>query len=299
MALNNDAHRSSDRDTPHPTPRKNLSRIVRSGSPAGRGSAFRRSSGPSRSAVAGSTATPVAPRRSRTRNALSVVVMTLAVGLVATVALPSYAFDPVANASPEFARSEVAAMTFDQPQQVAVAESVADTSVGRDAITATTPEELQAARDAAAAAAAAEQSRATASASYASYSGMSAREYLANPAYPNFSLSQVYQVGLQYQGVPYVYGGADPSGFDCSGFVMYVYAQFGIPLAHSVRSQAASGTVIDASAAQPGDLVIFSDGSHDGIYAGNGNILHAPYEGASVRVQPIWTDAHYFVRLGI
>lgn len=224
--------------------------------------------------------------------------MTLAVGLVATVALPSYAFDPVANASPEFARSEIAAMTFDQPQQVAVAESVVDTSVGRDAITATTPEELQAAKDAAAAAAAAEQSRAAASASYASYSGMSAREYLANPAYPNFSLSQVYQVGLQYQGVPYVYGGSDPSGFDCSGFVMYVYAQFGIPLAHSVRSQAASGTVIDASAAQPGDLVIFSDGSHDGIYAGNGNVLHAPYEGQSVRVQPIWAD-HYFVRLGI
>jgi len=231
--------------------------------------------------------------------------MTLAVGLVATLAIPSYAFDPVANASPEFERSELETLKFQQAQTVDVSDAAAQTTVARDNYTATSLEELEAARAAKAAeeaaAVAAEQAaaaRAATSASYSAYSGPTATDYLSSPAYPSFSLNQVYQVGLQYQGVPYRYGGSDPSGFDCSGFVMFVYAQFGVSLAHSVRSQGASGTVISAADAQPGDLVVFSDNSHDGIYAGNGNVLHAPYEGASVRVQPIWAPV-YYVRLGI
>ena len=228
---------------------------------------------------------------------LSVVVMTLAVGLVATLAIPSYAFDPAANASPEFARSDLQTLKFQEAQTVDVADDATQVTVARDDYTATSIEELRA-REAAKAAEAAAVARAAAAASYASYSGPSAAQYLANPPYPNFSLDQVFQVGLQYQGVPYRYGGADPSGFDCSGFVTFVYAQFGISLAHSVRSQAVSGTVIAPEDAVPGDLVIFSGEGHDGIYAGNGNVLHAPYEGASVRVQPIW-DSVYYVRLGI
>ncbi|QHC68571.1 hypothetical protein GSU68_12880 [Rathayibacter sp. VKM Ac-2759] len=100
---------------------------------------------------------------------------------------------------------------------------------------------------------------------------------------------------MQYQGVPYVFGGADPSGFDCSGFVMYVFAQYGISMPHSSTAQGAMGTPVSLAEAQPGDLVIM-DG-HDGFYAGNGNILHAPYEGASVRVQPIWTSDYSIVRI--
>jgi cell wall-associated NlpC family hydrolase len=57
------------------------------------------------------------------------------------------------------------------------------------------------------------------------------------------------------------------------------------------------GTRISEADAQPGDLVIMP--GHDGFYAGNGQILHAPYEGASVRVQPIWTSDYYIVRIGI
>ncbi|PVZ93346.1 peptidoglycan endopeptidase [Amnibacterium flavum] len=248
----------------------------------------------SRGATAPRGSAPVAPRRNRGRNVLSVVVMTLAVGLVATLAIPSYAFDPAANASPEFARSDLQTLKFEEAQTVDVSADATETAVARDNYDATTVEELEAAK----AAKAAEEARAAAAATYASYSGPSAADYLANPPYPNFSLQQVYEVGLQYQGVPYRYGGADPSGFDCSGFVMFVYAQFGISLAHSVRSQAASGTIISPEDAVPGDLVIFSGEGHDGIYAGNGNVLHAPYEGASVRVQPIW-DSVYYVRLGI
>jgi cell wall-associated NlpC family hydrolase len=65
-----------------------------------------------------------------------------------------------------------------------------------------------------------------------------------------------------------------------------------------VRSQSTSGTVIPASQAQPGDIVVLGDLSHDGIYAGNGNMLHAPYEGAAVREQPIWTSDVFYVRIG-
>jgi peptidoglycan DL-endopeptidase CwlO len=131
----------------------------------------------------------------------------------------------------------------------------------------------------------------------ASYSGPSVGDFLANPPYPNFDLASVYGVATQYIGTPYVYGGATPAGFDCSGFVMYVYAQFGVSMPHSSTGQGAMGTRISEADAQPGDLVIM-DG-HDGFYAGNGMILHAPYEGASVRVQPLWTSDYYIVRIGI
>jgi cell wall-associated NlpC family hydrolase len=78
---------------------------------------------------------------------------------------------------------------------------------------------------------------------------------------------------------------------------MYVYAQFGVSMPHSSTGQGAMGTRISEADAQPGDLVIMP--GHDGFYAGNGMILHAPYEGASVRVQPIWTSDYYIVRIGI
>ena len=236
--------------------------------------------------------------------------MTLAGGLVATMAIPAYAFAPT---DAEHAATASAELTQTGAQSVEVAALADTVSVARDGFTATTPEELAAAAEAAAveaataasAVAAAEavaaeelrQEAAAAMTSYAaSYSGPSSADSLATPAYSTVDLGSVYSVASGYQGVPYVYGGATPAGFDCSGFVMYVYAQFGISLPHSSTGQGAAGTRIPVSEAQPGDLVIM-DG-HDGFYAGNGNILHAPYEGASVRVQPIWTSFYYIVRLG-
>jgi cell wall-associated NlpC family hydrolase len=239
--------------------------------------------------------TPV--KKSRRRSAVGhVVMMTLATGLVATMALPAYAFSPT-DADGDFAATDATELTKAGAQEVAVDEAAATVSVAQDAFAATPQSEI----DAADAAEAAEAARVAAAASMttyaASFTGPSAADYLASAAYPSFSLSSVYDVALQYQGVPYVYGGATPAGFDCSGFVMYVYAQFGISLPHSSTGQGAAGTRIALADAQPGDLVIM-DG-HDGFYAGNGNILHAPYEGASVRVQPIWTSDYYIVRLGI
>lgn len=237
------------------------------------------------------------PKRSVRRGPIgNIAVMALAGGIVATIALPAYAFAPGSNDA-QFTATESTQLSKTGAQKVDVADEATTVTVARDGFKATTPEELAAAAEAAAA----EVKRAEVAAQMeeyeAGYNGPSAADYLANPPYPNIDLASVYNVASQYQGVPYVYGGATPAGFDCSGFVMYVYAQFGISLPHSSTGQGAAGTRISEADAQPGDLVIM-DG-HDGFYAGNGNILHAPYEGTSVRVQPIWTSDYYIVRLGI
>ena len=153
------------------------------------------------------------------------------------------------------------------------------------------------ARDSFSATSAAEIQRAALAVAYASYSGPSAADYLANPAYPNFDLGGIAGVAQQYQGVPYVFGGSDPSGFDCSGFVMFVYSQFGISLPHSVSGQAASGRAIAREAALPGDIVILP--GHDGIYLGGGMFIDAPSAGRSVVVRSIYEDDYYIVRIGI
>ena len=96
------------------------------------------------------------------------------------------------------------------------------------------------------------------------YNGPSVRALLANPPYPSFSLDQVVAVAKQYQGVPYVYGGDSPAGFDCSGLTQFVYAQFGVALPHSSARQGSGGAAISAADARPGDLVIMDGGGHVG-----------------------------------
>ncbi|ROQ40084.1 NlpC/P60 family protein [Frondihabitans sp. PhB188] len=129
------------------------------------------------------------------------------------------------------------------------------------------------------------------------WTGPTAADYLAKPKYAKLDRAEVYQVALQYLGTPYVHGGDTPGSFDCSGLIMYVYAQFGISLPHYVPSQDAAGTTISQSEAVPGDLVVFDSDDHDGIYAGNGMILDAPKPGGYVSVRPIWDAPHHFVRI--
>jgi cell wall-associated NlpC family hydrolase len=91
----------------------------------------------------------------------------------------------------------------------------------------------------------------------------------------------VIGVAQSYLGVPYVYGGSSPSGFDCSGFTMYCYAQIGIGLPHNAAAQQAS--VAAVSSPQPGDLVFFGyPAYHVGLYVGGGSMIHAPHTGAVV-----------------
>ncbi|MFJ3787225.1 NlpC/P60 family protein [Kitasatospora sp. NPDC090091] len=91
-------------------------------------------------------------------------------------------------------------------------------------------------------------------------------------------------------GSPYVYGAAGPNSFDCSGLMVWAFNQAGVSLPRTSQEQAHAGTRIgsDLSQAQPGDLLIFySDAHHVGIYAGNGQVLHAPKPGASVRYEAV------------
>jgi peptidoglycan DL-endopeptidase CwlO len=101
---------------------------------------------------------------------------------------------------------------------------------------------------------------------------------------------QAVAIAQQYLGVPYVWGGASPSGFDCSGLTMYVYAQLGISLPHNAAAQYASLPHVPLSDLQPGDLVFFYGLGHVGIYVGNGTMIHAPHTGAVVSYASISTE---------
>lgn len=94
---------------------------------------------------------------------------------------------------------------------------------------------------------------------------------------------------LQLRGTPYRNGGADPSGFDCSGFVWYVFAQHGLALARTVEGQFRQGVSIDPDALAAGDLVFFrTDGrsvSHVGMSIGGDEFVHAPSSRGEVRVE--------------
>ena len=90
------------------------------------------------------------------------------------------------------------------------------------------------------------------------------------------------QIALRYLGVPYRWGGSSPSGFDCSGLVMYVYAQLGISLPHYTVAQWSS--TIPVSSPAPGDLVFFNGLGHVGIYIGGGQFVNAPHTGSVVRI---------------
>ena len=99
--------------------------------------------------------------------------------------------------------------------------------------------------------------------------------------------AQILAKATQYLGTPYVYGGASPSGFDCSGFVYYVYGTFGISVGRTPDAQYQAGTVVDKASLQPGDIVLFagtyaSGISHSGIYAGNGQFIHSPNSRSTV-----------------
>lgn len=117
----------------------------------------------------------------------------------------------------------------------------------------------------------------------------------ATPA-PPARYGGVVGIAMQYLGTPYVWGGAAPGGFDCSGFIMYVYAQAGVSLPHNAAMQYGYGSPVSKAELAPGDLVFFDGLGHNGIYIGGGQFIHSPHTGDVVKISSLsdsWYAATY------
>jgi cell wall-associated NlpC family hydrolase len=106
--------------------------------------------------------------------------------------------------------------------------------------------------------------------------------------------SHVVSYARRFVGVRYSYGGTSPrTGFDCSGFVRFVYAHFGVDLPHYSVAQFQLGRTVRRDALEPGDLVFFSRLGHGGLYVGRGRFIHAPHSGARVSIEPLTAHRRY------
>jgi len=114
---------------------------------------------------------------------------------------------------------------------------------------------------------------------------------------------QAVALAYRFLGVPYIWGGATPDGFDCSGLTMYVYAQLGIKLGHYTGFQYYEGRRVPRDQLQPGDLVFFHANSigvpgHEGMYIGNGSFIHAPHTGDVVRISSMFETRYALSYVG-
>ena len=108
------------------------------------------------------------------------------------------------------------------------------------------------------------------------------------------------RVAAAQKGKRYVYGGAGPSVFDCSGLVQYSYKKVGIRIPRTADQQYRASHHISSRQLRPGDVIFFHDSHgyvyHDAIYVGYGAVWNAPHTGARVRVERVWTHSIYFGR---
>lgn len=121
----------------------------------------------------------------------------------------------------------------------------------------------------------------------------------ANLAAPGGARGRAEAFAKQFLGTPYVWGGANPGGFDCSGLVQYVWKKFGLSLPRVSQQQAHSGQVTSLNSLKPMDLVLFNEGGNDGpghvaFWLGNGMILEAPHTGAQVRIRHLGKGENVF-----
>lgn len=205
------------------------------------------------------------------------VTMMAATGLMATFALPSFGYNPAYTARTGLVNAEQA----DSQSQTLQVQSEAGVTYDRGSFSATEDTVSQLTTS-------------------ISYSGPRAADYLASPRFDQLTSANVMKAAAELVGTPYVLGGQTPAALDCSGYVLFVYAQFGIEMPHSVyqQSRLPFAEKIALEDAVPGDIVVFNDYSHNGIYAGNGNFYHAPQPGDKVKLAPIFTDRYHILRFG-
>lgn len=164
--------------------------------------------------------------------------------------------------------------------------------------------ESQAEKEAAAAAAAAQKAADEAAAAQSAAAAAAASRSEQRVSIPQVDLGKMTGTGaelasfsLKFQGYPYVAGGNTPAGWDCSGFVQYVFSQFGISLPRTSGAQATVGTPIASLAdAKPGDIL--ANGTHAAIYIGNGQVMNAmnPVQGTAVSGVSVFGGAGYSIR---
>ena len=209
----------------------------------------------------------------------SAIVMSVTAGFIATAALPAYAFSPAVTAMSGL----TGALDGADAQSITIArQSAIDFERGSYGVMSASDLERMNNRN-----------------NYLSYKGLTAFDYAANPTYTELNPDDIMKVAAKYVGTPYVLGGENANGLDCSGYTRLVFAEFGILLPHSVNAQSHDPHLrrILRSEAQPGDIVILNDHSHEGIYAGPGMFFHAPFSGDRVKLAPIFTDSYFIARV--
>ena len=206
------------------------------------------------------------------------IVMLFTAGVVATIALPAYAYSPAVTAASGFTGS-----MGENAQSLSIITETAQ-NFERGNFGMMSPADLE---------------RMTNRNAYISYKGLTAVDYAANPNYTDLNPDDIMKVAAKYVGVPYILGGELPTGLDCSGYTRLVFAEFGILLPHSVIAQSHDPHLVRIPRAQarPGDIVILDNLSHEGIYAGTGMFYHAPQPGDRVKLAPIFTDSYFIVRV--
>lgn len=104
----------------------------------------------------------------------------------------------------------------------------------------------------------------------------------------------VKKTSKKYLGIPYIWGGSTPRGFDCSGFIRYVYAKINILLPHNARLQYGYGKSVSRNNLQIGDLVFFNNLGHVGMYIGNGVFIHSPNSSSYVKLSKLSERTNYY-----
>lgn len=214
------------------------------------------------------------------RGVKSLGVVTVAAALIGALSLPAAAFS---QQGPQFTQEELDRVVAENSQTVTVAADARVEAIARDGLSGTTEEELEELRAAAKAeeeARQAERAEAREAAAANAGSGSGTASTTASVSVP--ANSGIVGIAQSQLGAPYVWGGASPStGFDCSGFTMWVYGQAGYYLPHSSNAQAGYGTPVPASQVAAGDLLVWS--GHVAVYAGGGQIIHAATSGKPVK----------------